>query len=104
MSMWGAAGGSLLPRRNMEGFYAKLLNGLRGRRGQSLSDGEIGRCRALNDFRGGAACGPAMPVLFTMRADATWLVLLPLKEIAGHRTPFRRNVLLVSRWPLAQMG
>ena len=46
---------------------------------------------------------PATPVLFTMRAEATWLVLLPLNRLLAS-TPFRRNVLLVSRWPLAQMG
>ena len=46
---------------------------------------------------------PPMPVLLTMRAQATWLVLLPLKRLLAS-TPLRRNVLLVSRWPLAQMG
>src|ERR1700747_616103 len=46
---------------------------------------------------------PAMPVLFTMRADATLLVLFPLNRLLAS-TPLRRNVLEVSRWPLAQMG
>ena len=42
-------------------------------------------------------------MLFTTRAEATWLVLLPLKRLLAS-TPFSRNVLLVSRCPLAQMG
>src|SRR5271169_3981630 len=46
---------------------------------------------------------PLTPVLFTTRAEATWLVLLPLNRLLAS-TPFRRKVLLVSRWPLAQMG
>ena len=45
----------------------------------------------------------ATPVLFTMRAEATWLVLLPLKRLLAS-TPFSRKLLLVSRWPLAQIG
>src|ERR1700719_2651094 len=43
------------------------------------------------------------PVAFTMRAEFTWLVVLPLKRLLAS-TPFSRNVLLVSRWPLAQTG
>src|SRR5271163_1339924 len=46
---------------------------------------------------------PATPVLLTIRAEATWLVLSPLNKLLAS-TPFRRNVLLVSRWPLAQIG
>src|SRR6266404_1089465 len=46
---------------------------------------------------------PLTPVLFTMRAEATWLVLLPLKMLLAS-TPFNKKVLLVSRWPFAQMG
>ena len=46
---------------------------------------------------------PLTPVLFTTRAEATWLVLLPLNRFLAS-TPFSRNVLLVSRWPLAQIG
>ena len=46
---------------------------------------------------------PAMPVLFTMRAEATELVLLPLNKLLAS-TPLSRNVLLVSRCPLAQIG
>src|SRR5271154_2191965 len=46
---------------------------------------------------------PLTPVLFTMRAEATWLVLLPLNKFFAS-TPFNKKVLLVSRWPLAQMG
>ena len=46
---------------------------------------------------------PATPVLFTMRAEATWLVLLPLNKLLAS-TPFSRKLLLVSRCPLAQMG
>ena len=38
-----------------------------------------------------------------MRAEATWLVLLPLNRLLAS-TPFSRKLLLVSRWPLAQMG
>src|SRR6202035_2006019 len=49
----GAAGGALL-RIVHGGVYAKLLNRLRRRRRQSLANRQIGRCRALNDFRGGA--------------------------------------------------
>ena len=45
----------------------------------------------------------ATPVLFTMRAEATWLVLLPLNKLLAS-TPFSRKLLLVSRWPLAQIG
>src|ERR1700733_2356982 len=43
------------------------------------------------------------PVLFTMRAELTWLVLFPLKRLRAS-TPFKRKSLLVSRWPLAQTG
>src|SRR3984885_1463400 len=46
---------------------------------------------------------PPIPVLFTTRAEATVLVLLPLNKLLAS-TPFSRNVLLVSRWPLAQIG
>ena len=42
-------------------------------------------------------------MLFTIRAEATWLVLLPLKMLLAS-TPFSRKLLLVSRWPLAQIG
>ena len=45
----------------------------------------------------------ATPVLLTMRAEATWLVLFPLNRLLAS-TPLRRKLLLVSRWPLAQMG
>src|SRR5271154_7176225 len=45
----------------------------------------------------------ATPVLLTMRADATWLVLLPLNKLLAS-TPFSRKLLLVSRSPLAQIG
>src|SRR5271166_5278790 len=45
----------------------------------------------------------ATPVLLTMRAEATWLVLLPLNRLLAS-TPLTRKLLLVSRWPLAQMG
>src|SRR4249920_2800254 len=41
------------------------------------------------------------PALLTMRAEATWLVLLPLKRLLAS-TPLSRKLLLVSRWPLAQ--
>jgi hypothetical protein len=37
------------------------------------------------------------------RAEATWLVLLPLKRLLAS-TPFSREAVEVSRWPLAQMG
>src|ERR1700743_490556 len=43
------------------------------------------------------------PVLLTTRADATWLVLLPLNRLLAS-TPFSKKLLLVSRWPLAQIG
>src|SRR5580693_5950353 len=46
---------------------------------------------------------PATPVLFTTRAEATWLVLLPLNRLLAS-TPFREKLLLVSRCPLAQIG
>src|SRR5277367_6746918 len=46
---------------------------------------------------------PPMPVLFTTRAEDTELVLLPLKRLLAS-TPFIRNVLLVSRCPLDQIG
>src|SRR5580700_2495267 len=45
----------------------------------------------------------ATPVLFTMRAEATWLVLLPLNKLLAS-TPLSRKLLLVSRCPLAQIG
>src|SRR6202166_2852105 len=45
---------------------------------------------------------PLTPVLFTTRAEATWLVLLPLKRLLAS-TPLSRKLLLVSRCPLAQM-
>ena len=38
-----------------------------------------------------------------MRAEATWLVLLPLNRLLAS-TPFSRKLLLVSRCPLAQIG
>ena len=37
------------------------------------------------------------------RAEATWLVLLPLNRLLAS-TPFSRNEFDVSRWPLAQIG
>ena len=43
------------------------------------------------------------PVLLMTRAEATWLVLLPLKRLLAS-TPLSRKLLEVSRWPLAQMG
>src|ERR1700731_3886431 len=46
---------------------------------------------------------PLTPVLLTTRAEATWLVLLPLKRLLAS-TPLSRKLLLVSRWPGAQMG
>ena len=48
---------------------------------------------------------PALPtpVLFTTRAEATWLVLFPLNRLLAS-TPFNRNELLVSLCPLAQIG
>src|SRR6202163_1547954 len=46
---------------------------------------------------------PATPVLLTTRADATELVVLPLNRLLAS-TPLSRKVLLVSRWPLAQIG
>src|SRR5580700_1365007 len=46
---------------------------------------------------------PPIPVLLTMRAEETSLVLLPLNRLLAS-TPLSRKVLLVSRWPLAQMG
>src|SRR5271154_4125746 len=46
---------------------------------------------------------PLTPVLFTTRAEATWLVLLPLNRLLAS-TPFKRKLLLVSRWPFAQIG
>src|ERR1700677_1017340 len=47
--------------------------------------------------------GFATPVLLTMRADATWLVLLPLNKLLAS-TPLSKKLLLVSRWPFAQIG
>src|SRR5579872_5694630 len=44
----------------------------------------------------------ADPVLLTILAEATWLVLLPLKRLLAS-TPLRRKLLLVSRCPLAQI-
>src|ERR1700687_5445512 len=46
---------------------------------------------------------PLTPVLFTTRAEATWLVLLPLKRFLAS-TPFSRKVLLAWRWPVTQIG
>src|ERR1700692_5125973 len=43
------------------------------------------------------------PVLLMTRAEATWLVLLPLNKLLAS-TPFSEKLLLVSLWPLAQMG
>src|SRR5580658_814810 len=43
------------------------------------------------------------PVELITRADETWLVLLPLKRLLAS-TPFNKNELEVSRWPLAQIG
>ena len=99
-----AARGALL--RVIHGsVYAKFFDGFRSGRGQCLANRQIGRRCALKRLRRGArkAGGAAKPVLFTTRADATELVLLPLKRLLAS-TPFSRNVLLVSRWPLAQMG
>lgn len=49
-----ATGGALL-RIVHRGIDAKLLNGFRRRRGQSLANGQIRRGGALNFFGGGAA-------------------------------------------------
>src|SRR5690348_14899720 len=46
---------------------------------------------------------PPSPVALTTRPEDTELVLLPLNRLLAS-TPFRRKVLLVSRWPLVQMG
>jgi hypothetical protein len=43
------------------------------------------------------------PVLLITRAEGTWLVLLPLNRLLMS-TPLSEKPLLVSRWPLAQMG
>src|SRR5580698_11128073 len=43
------------------------------------------------------------PVLLITRAEPTSLVLLPLKRLL-ESTPFSEKLLLVSRWPLAQIG
>src|ERR1700721_2788232 len=43
------------------------------------------------------------PVELITRAEATWLVLLPLNRLLAS-TPLSRNELEVSRWPLAQIG
>src|ERR1035438_3787992 len=43
------------------------------------------------------------PVLLITRAEATWLVLLPLNRLLAS-TPFKRKLFEVSRWPLAQIG
>ena len=43
------------------------------------------------------------PVELMTRAEATWLVLLPLKRLLAS-TPLSRKLFEVSRWPLAQMG
>src|SRR5271168_5332786 len=43
------------------------------------------------------------PVLLMTRAEATWLVLLPLNRLLAS-TPFSEKLLLVSLCPFAQMG
>src|SRR5580704_17968460 len=43
------------------------------------------------------------PVELMTRAEPTALVLLPLKRLLAS-TPFSEKLLLVSRWPLAQIG
>src|ERR1700744_5363943 len=43
------------------------------------------------------------PVLLITRAEPTWLVLLPLNKLLAS-TPFNEKLLLVSRWPSAQIG
>ena len=87
----------------MEVFTRTSCEGLGRGSGQRLADGEIRRRTALNDFGGGAGWRPPKPVLFTMRPEGTELVLLPLNKIAGIDA-VQKKVLLVSRWPLAQMG
>ena len=96
-----AAGGTLL--RIVHGsIHAKLLNGFRRGAWECFADGKIDGSGALNRLRSELAA-PLTPVLFTTRAEATWLVLFPLNRLLAS-TPFNRNVLLVSRWPLAQIG
>src|SRR5260370_4347273 len=46
---------------------------------------------------------PFSPMLTATRLDVTWLVDLPLKMLLV-LTPLREKLLLVSRWPLAQMA
>src|SRR5260370_28582071 len=45
---------------------------------------------------------PKAPVLAVNRLEATWLVLLPLNRLFVVK-PFNEKLLLVSRWPLAQI-
>ena len=76
-----ATGGSLL--RVIHGSVdAKFLNRLRSGRGQCLANGEIRRCRALKDFRRGAArAGNAGIVHNPCRRDLA--CALSIEEIAG---------------------
>src|SRR5260370_20209962 len=46
---------------------------------------------------------PNAAVLAVNRVDATWLVLLPLNRLFTER-PFTEKLLLVSRWPFAQIA
>ena len=87
----------------IEVFTRTSSNCFRSGCGQRLADGQIGRCRGLNHPDARAASPSLRPVLLTIRAEATWLVLLPLKMLLAS-TPFNRKLLLVSRWPLAQIG
>ena len=76
-----AAGGSLL--RVIHGRVdVKLLNRFRRRRRQSLADRQIRRCRALDDFRCGAAgTGDASIVHYSRRGHLAGA--LAVEQIAG---------------------
>ena len=86
----------------MEALTRTSSSDLRRRRGNGVADGEINRKPSM----GITPPAPVLldtPVLLMTRHDGTWLVLLPLKRLLAS-TPFNEKLLLVSRWPLAQMG
>ena len=95
-----AAGRPLL-RVVHRGIHADLLDRLRSWRRDRVADREIDRGAATGSRRRAPAVADAGAVDHARRA--TWLVLLPLKRLLPS-TPFSRKLLMVSRWPLAQMG
>ena len=77
-----AARGALL-RVIHRGIHAKFLNRFGSGRRQRLPDRQVGRSACSESGAAALLAAPLTPVLFTTRAEATWLVLLPLNKVLG---------------------